>query len=209
MLIVIFGASGRVGQLAVGEALRRGYSVRAIYHTTKPSILDNQELQHLQVNIADADAVNKVIQGTDAVISVLGSWGTSSKDIVSTGTKHFIPAMQAHGITRIISLTGSEALDNTDKPALLRNITHTAASLFAKKILYDGEEHIRLLRASDLDWTVIRSPVMTARQQRGYKLSLTAPKPWQTVSRQAVAKAVIDQLDGPAYSKTAPFIYNQ
>ncbi len=208
MIVVVFGASGKVGRLVVAEALRREHSVRAVFHKTKPDLDDDNNLDLIQVDRADAEAVTKVIIGAEAVISTLGSWGTASKDIVSVAAKHYIPAMETQGITRIISLTGAEAYDITDKLTPLRRITRTAARLVAHKILFDGEEHIRLLRASKLDWTVLRSPVMTSRPRTDYKLSLTAPKPWNVISRRAVANALLDQLDGPAYSRAAPFIYN-
>jgi putative NADH-flavin reductase len=206
MHIVIFGASGKVGRLAVAEALARGHSVRAFVHQ-HPDFKPHPNLHVVQGDIHDAQSVAAAVQGSDAVISALGSWGTKSKDIVSTGMRHIIPAMEHHGVERIVSLTGAEAHDSKDHPDLLRRLTHAGAALAAGRILADGEEHIRLLRQSNLEWTVLRSPVMTGSPRIFYKLSLQPLRPWRTIPRRAVAKALLDQLEGAAYAQAAPFIY--
>jgi putative NADH-flavin reductase len=206
MVIVIFCASGKVGRLAVAEALARGHVVRGFVHHN-PSFDPHPNLHIIRGDIHDKKAVDAAVQDGDVVICTLGSWGTKTKDIVSAGTRHIIPAMERHGIERIVSLTGAGARDNADRPTLLRRLEHVSASIIARRILADGEEHIRLLRASQLEWTVLRSPIMTSNPRIFYKLSLQPPKPWQTIPRRAVAKALLDQLDGPAYARAAPFIH--
>jgi putative NADH-flavin reductase len=206
MLIVIFGASGKVGRLAVDEALARGHQVRAFVHSHS-GLPSNPQLTIIRGDIHRSDDVSRAIYGCQAVVSALGSWGTASKDIVSSGMRHIIPAMQAAGVERIISLTGADARDSDDHPTALQHFSHSLARLAAGKILADGEEHIRLLRHSQLDWTVLRSPVMTNSARIFYKLSLRPLKPWQTIPRKAVVKALLDQVEGPAYSQAAPFIH--
>ncbi len=202
------GASGKVGRLVTTKALQRGHSVVAFVHHNK-SFMSDPKLTVHQGDIHDAAAVAGSIIHSQAVISTLGSWGTSTKDIVASGMRSVIPAMQQQGINRIVSLTGTEAYDQTDTPNLLRKLAHSAASLGAGKILRDGETHIKLLRASNLDWTVLRSPVMTNRDSVSYRLTLTPLPPWQTISRQALAKAIIEQIEGPGYMHAAPFVYQR
>lgn len=206
MIVTVFGASGKVGRLVVTEALARGYTVRGFIHSHNP-LDDHPNLTVITGDIHEAESVAMAIQGSQAVISALGSWGTSSKDIVSTGMRHIIPAMEAYGVDRIVSLTGADAFDVNERPSLLRRCSHEFARLVAGNIVSDGEEHLRLLRASDLDWTVLRAPVMTNSSSIFYKLSLKPLSHWQTIPRKAVAKAMIDQVDGSTYSKAAPFLY--
>lgn len=205
MQITVFGASGKVGRLVTAELLGRGHDVRAFVHS-QTNLPDDQKLTVLQGDIRDQAAVTSAVSGSQAVLCALGSWGTKSKDIVSSGMRTIIPGMSQAGIERIVSLTGADARDVADRPSAMQSLTHSAIGLFAPSILHDGEEHIRLLRGSDLDWTVLRSPVMTNGGNL-YKLSLGQPKPWQTIPRRAVAKAMADQLDGPSYSQAAPYIH--
>lgn len=206
MVITVFGASGKVGRLVVAEAIARGHTVRAFIHHTN-TLTDDPHLTIIQGDIHDKQAVANAIYGSQGIISTLGSWGTPSKDIVSTGIRNIIAAMTSMGIDRIVSITGSDAYDSTDRPTLGRLCSHFVAKLAAGKVLADGEEHIRLLRASKLDWTVLRSPVMTNGARIFYKLSLRPVASWRPIPRKAVAKALLDQMDGPGYSAAAPFLH--
>lgn len=206
MTITVFGSSGKVGRLVVAEALRRGYTVRAFTHHNNP-FSDNLQLHVISGDIYNPDDVRHALKGSDAVISALGSWGSKHKDVVSKGIENIITAMNAEGLTRVVSLTGADAFDAGEKPSLVRSLSHSFGQLVAGKILRDGETHIRLLRESTLDWTVLRSPVMTNRSRIFYKLSMQPLKPWDTMPRIAIAKAMVDQTDGSTYSRSAPFIH--
>jgi putative NADH-flavin reductase len=52
-------------------------------------------------------AVARTVQGADAVVSVLGHVKGSPKDVQTVATRHMVAAMKAHGVERIISLTGA------------------------------------------------------------------------------------------------------
>lgn len=208
MLITIFGANGKVGRLVVAEALSRGHTVRA-FCRSQPRFVAHPALTIVRGDIHDASAVETALRGSDAVISTLGSWGTPTKDILTTGIRNIIAAMQSANVRRIVSLTGADARAPGDSLSLLHNLSHAAIQLFAKKILVDGEQHIYILAASKLEWTVIRSPVMVGLSHSShYALSDSRPLPWQTVSRRAVAASMVDAIDNKSHYRSAPFVHN-
>ena len=206
MQITIFGASGKVGSLVVEEALRRGHTVIAFTHS-RDLFVPSNKMGVIKGDIHRAEDVQKALKSSDAVISTLGSWHSKSKDILSSAMKTIIPAMEAAGITRIVTLTGAGAFDEKDNPPAGQKIAHAVLGSFAGKILQDGEQHMRLLRASNLDWTVIRSPVMSSFGGEHYKLSSKLPKLFDLVPRKAVATALLDQLQSPEHVRDAPVIY--
>jgi putative NADH-flavin reductase len=161
MKLVIFGAGGKVGQKVVVEALRRGHEVTAFVHRSKGELSGNSQLVVVQGDIHVTQDVKNALAGQAAVISALGSWGTPSKDILASAMRQIIPAMEQTGMKRIVTLTGNGASDLNDKPNLIDKLMHTFLGLMAAKILDDGEEHLRLLRNSQLAWTTLRSPVMS------------------------------------------------
>lgn len=206
MKVVVFGASGKVGQKVVAELLGRGHEVRAFTYGTSP--FDPQaNLQVVTGDVKDLIIVKAAIKDQDAVISTLGSWGTKTKDILSEGMKNIIPAMDAFGVKRIVSLTGADARSLTDKPSLINKLTRPFLKLVAPKILADGEKHIELLAMSDLDWTVIRSPVMNEKGDSGYWLANEPTFPWQTINRDSVVAALVDVAESGGWSKQAPIIF--
>lgn len=203
--IAIFGASGKVGRLVVDEALARGHEVVAFVHSHP--LPEHKNLSTVKGDIYNASEVAAAIKGSDAVICALGSWGTPKKDVVSSGVKNMIPAMQGAGIKRIISLTGHGASAPSDKFELTHEFSRLILLILVAKILKDGELHIKLLNQSDLEWTALRSPVMNNRGNPGeYKLRRKRPWPLATINRQAVAQCMVDLIETREFIRQAPFL---
>jgi putative NADH-flavin reductase len=207
MRITIFGASGKVGRLVVRSALDAGHDVTAFVHHD-PKFAEHIRLKVMRGDIHDSTDVAKAVKGANIVISALGSWGTRSKDIVSSGMANIIPAMEAGGAARIISLTGADARAEGDRLGLIHRFTHVAIKVTPpRKILADGERHIWLLERSGLDWTVIRSPIMNEKgDAKAFSLSADRPAPWATINRRSVALAMLNLIDDNSHSRQAPFI---
>lgn len=208
MLVVVFGANGKVGRRIVAQLLSEGHEVRAFTHSAS-KLAANPKLEIIQGDVRQATDVQAAIRGSEAVISALGSWGTKSKDILAAGMRSIIPAMESAGIQRIVSVTGAGARDSVDRPPLLDRLSRPFMLLVAPKVLRDGEQHIALLRASQLEWTVLRSPVMRNYGRRGYRLINTAPPAWATIRRDDVVSAMITLTTSVGHSKSAPFIIHQ
>lgn len=207
MKITVFGATGKVGRLVVDNLLSSGHQVTAFAHGASP-FTPTKNLTVVQGDIHNAGDVKAALAGSDAIISTLGSWHTLSEDILTSAMKNIIPVAETQGIKRLVSLTGSQAALPDEKLRLFERLFRFALTIIAHKILVDGENHLRLLAASQLDWTVIRSPIMKTSAKTGYRLSLAAPSPVATVSRAAVAQAITDQLQAQDYIKMAPHIQN-
>lgn len=204
--ITVFGANGRVGRLVVEKALLEGHRVTAFVHHSH-YFNESDQLNVIEGDVYNPADLEKALEKADVVISALGSWHTPDKDVLSFGMTNIIPIMKKNKINRIISLTGAEARAKNDQLGLVHNLTHMLLGLIAGKILKDGEEHIQLLELSGLDWVVIRSPIMRESASRAYKLSGTRPFPWETVSRTAVAHALLRQALDDNISQQAPFIH--
>lgn len=203
--ITVYGANGKVGSLVVQGLLDRGHSVTAFVHRNTGLVASDQ-LRIVEGDIHDKAAVEAALEGSDAVMSTLGSWGTPTKDILRSGMTSLIPAMQARSIRRVVSLTGAESRAAGDAISLLHRVAHLGAAVIAGKILVDAEVHIKQLEKSDLQWTVLRSPIMNDKGSARYHLTTKRPYPWQTINRQAVADAMVQQLNDNHFAQKAPFI---
>ncbi len=210
MQITIFGASGKVGRLVVAEALRRGYNVRAVVH--RDNVLSpNTHLTIVEADVYNADDIAMALQDSEAVISCLGSWGrktaAGNRNVLTAAMKLIIPAMKNAKIRRIVTLTGSGAADPNVRPGLVHTLVMKVLQPFpAGRVFKDGELHMQLLKNSDLDWTTVRSPVMSDRGGPRYKLSMKASLHFITASRSSVATSMLDQLESTEWLRRAPII---
>jgi putative NADH-flavin reductase len=208
MKILILGAGGRLGQHIVADLLDRGHQVRAFVHRNNP-LSAHVNLELFQGDIHDGAAIVEAVSGIDAVASALGSAEAPVKDISSSAMHHLVPAMDSRGIARIVSSTGSAACTDAERtsphPHLRARIDQMMR--FNPELVLDGEEHMRLLTVSGLDWTVVRAPPMRGESGVAYALSLTPPSPGTVSSYRAVATAMVDLVLSQNWSKVAPFVW--
>jgi putative NADH-flavin reductase len=206
MKIVVFGANGHVGSLVVKEALKRGHKVRAFVHSGS-SFDYNPSLEIFKGDIYNNDDVSQAIKDVDAVVSALGSWSTPKKDILTAGMINIIPAMHKNNVKRVVSLTGSDAIASRDSKSLIHTLSHPFLSIVASKILKDAETHIKLLDGTDLNWTIVRSPIMNNRGKiNKFRLTNKRPKPWNTINRNSVALCMVNLAESSEGVKQALYI---
>ena len=95
MKLIVFGATGGVGQHLVRMALEAGHEVTAFVRT--PDKLETKEgIQIIQGDAFDAQSVAAAIIGHDAVISCLGSsTGTKKSNELETMGKNIADGMEA------------------------------------------------------------------------------------------------------------------
>jgi putative NADH-flavin reductase len=202
MQVTVLGGSGKIGRLVVAELLRRGHTVMALVH--RHGLPERPHLTSVKGDVHDKASIQTVLEGSDAVISTLGSWGTKQKDVLSSAMSLVIPAMDTLGIRRIVTLTGSGATLPNEHAGPLEWLSNLPLRLAAPKILEDGEKHLAMLAESPLDWTVVRSPVMNNRDRSAYTLELNGGG--LTISRQAVANALVDLAEHGEWPHQAPFV---
>ena len=202
MNILIFGANGNVGRLVVAEALKRGHNVTAFVHGAAPDPAAN--LSVVNGDIYNRESVDAAVPGHEIIISTLGSWGTKDKNVLSTAMGKIVPAAEANGVQRIISLTGNVAGAPGDKNTLTSILSRALFNIVQPKILRDGEDHITILANSSLAWSVVRSPVMRSGNSANYKLSSKSAS--LRVNRVAVAHAMMDLAESREWLQAAPYI---
>ena len=156
MILTIFGATGMTGRQLVKQALLMGHTVKAFgrnVFTTDFFKHDNLELVHGA--LFDENDVKDVIEGSDAVLSVIGGAFDGTDKSRSLGMKNIIKQMNAVAVNRIVALGGMGVLPGEDDKLLMD------AETYPKEYLPVGREHLKayeLLKASTLDWTFVCAP---------------------------------------------------
>lgn len=97
--IVIFGASGMIGQRAAQEALSRGHEVTAAVRNPAKVTEQHPNLTVQAADVNDPAAVEKIIAGADAVISTVSprTPGVDPKDQVTANIDSLLTALRSLG----------------------------------------------------------------------------------------------------------------
>jgi putative NADH-flavin reductase len=203
MKVALFGATGGTGRQVLAQALEQGHQVTALVRDPAKLGERGSDVNVVQGDVLDQERVDACIGGADAVICVLGSH-KNRDPIEARGTVPILDAMQRLGVRRLIAVTSLGVGDSTDQlPAPFR--------LFMKLtiggIMQAKEEQERLIRASGLDWTIVRpggltDGAKTGNYQSGTDKAIRAGR----ISRADVADFVLRQLDDDRFLHQTPAV---
>ncbi len=160
MDIVVFGANGQTGRLLTRRALDKRHSVTAVTRHPDDFPLSDPLLTIVRADVREPLSLVEVVRDADAVVSTLGMpFSARPIDTYSVGVRNIVGAMQTTGVRRLVlvSSTGAYHYPNRiDTPLSLR-IFEPVITRTIGKTTYDDQRRMEdIVRASRLDWTVVR-----------------------------------------------------
>lgn len=205
MKLVIFGATGASGRELVRQALEQGHEVTAFARNPAAIKTEHPKLKVVQGDALDAARVSEAVAGQDAVLFAIGTNRRTTLTVCADTTRNIINAMKEHNVRRFIVLSAYGASETKDT-ALYSKVLRA----LIRKRVEDKDRQEELIRASDLDWVLVRPPLLTNGARRGrYRTGFDLPiKLFSSVSRADVADFMLKQLTDDTYLRQAPAITN-
>lgn len=205
MKMVVFGASRGVGLQVVKQALEAGHAVTAFVRSPEKFEVKHANLTVIKGDAMDAVAVESAIAGQEAVISSLGPTRPPVPRMMETAAKNIVAAMKKHGVLRLISTTGAGVRQPQDEPKFIDRFIGFLLNLLAKEALLDSAENVKVIQASDLEWTVVRFPRLTDGQHTGkYQTGFVGKTSGTKLSRADGADFILKELTEKKWLKTSP-----
>ena len=198
MKLIVFGATGKTGQHVWRNALERGHDVTAF--TRSPHKIEGATgLRVAQGNVLDAAAVADAVDGHDAVIVALGSTGLRDRTTLATGTRHVVDGMTRHAVERLVVLSAAGVGESWGQVSLLARLLF---GTLLRNILADHTAQEALVRASALDWTVVRAAILHDGPASGRVTASNTGKMGRIARADLAAFLVQEARDG-AYRRQA------
>lgn len=207
MNVIIFGATGGIGQCAVKYAKDKGYSVTAYVRNAKK--INDLSIKVIEGELTDYDKMKKAITGQDVVVWCVGITmkrnyaGTAATD----GHRNLLKAMNETGVKRLIDWGTPSVHFEKDEKSIITVIPGIMAGILFTKAKKEMVEIGDLLKQSDVDWTLVR---FMAPQNTPYtgnvKVSFGKKKVKFAISRADIAAFMIDQIEDTTYIKSMPII---
>jgi uncharacterized protein YbjT (DUF2867 family) len=211
---VVFGATGNTGKQMLPLLLDAGHSVRAFVRTPSKLSIQHSNLEIVQGDINDKQAVRDTIKGMDAVISLVGGplRDKSYKGgLLLPFIKTVHEAMRANGANKLLLQTGAASKIKGEKFNLLRDI-------IVKKIdgplrgdhgvHIDNDAAINYLEsnANDIDWIITRPPLLVDEFSTGKVIGLDKI-PWPPkITFKDMAAYNVHLLGDEKAVKTAKYV---
>lgn len=208
--VLIIGASRGIGLETVKQALACGHQIRALARSAGQVSVTHPNLEKRVGDALDPDIVARAVDGIDVVIQALGVAAgpqmiVGPVQLFSNATRILVPAMQAGGVKRLISVTGFGAGDSRARLGCLQGI---AFRLLLGRAYDDKNVQERLIRTSNLDWVIARPVILTNGRRSGRYRILVDPKSWRNglISRADVADFLVRQIDDDSYLGKTPVL---
>jgi putative NADH-flavin reductase len=159
-------------------------------------------------DVLDPGAVGRTVAGSAAVLALFGHVKGSPPTLQTDGTGTIVEAMKRHDVHRIVSLSGGALRDETgDQPKLADKLIVSAMKRLAPQVLADARGHLDVLKASGLEWTVVRAPRVQDTPATGsYRVGHVGVGTSTSISRADLADFILSQVDDRRYIHQMPFV---
>ena len=202
MNIVIYGASGMIGQRVTREALNRGHHVTAIMRNPEKLTITAPNLTFKQGNMLDAESVARDIAGADAVINATRQNVNEPSQTYVNAANALIAGLTRAGVRRLIVVGGAGSLEVAPGLQLVDSPDFNPAWRPGALGMRDA---LDVYRKADLDWTyfspanVIAPGERTGQYRTGTDQLVTNEKGESRISAEDYAVALIDELENPRF----------
>ncbi|HEX2079477.1 MAG TPA: NAD(P)-dependent oxidoreductase [Longimicrobium sp.] len=206
MKIVLFGATGHVGQRITAEALRRGHQAVGVARDPSRAQSVDPRVTLVHGDATDPASVASIVRGADAVVTSVsprpGSTGSAPR-LVDVARAVIAGAREA-GVRRLIAVGGAASLEVAPGVALLD--TPDFPELYRDEAT-QGRDSLKVYReeADGLDWTFISPAIViqpgerTGRYRTTDDTILFDENGQSVISYEDYAVALLDELENPRH----------
>jgi uncharacterized protein len=199
MNLVLFGATGILGQRILAEALARGHNVTAAARHPTPVSSQSPNLCFQTADILNPARVAELAAGQDVVISAIGP-GLGDARLITDAAKSLVSAFQRLPSVRLVVVGGAGSLEISPGVQMVDTPGFPAPWRVPALAHRDA---LAIYKASNIDWTYISPPAViepgqrTGRYRRGGDQLLKDDKGDSRISAEDFAVALLDEIEQP------------
>ena len=208
--VLIIGASKGIGLETTRQALEAGHHVRALARSAAAIAISDPNLEKVPGDALKAEDVEAALVGVNVVVQTLGvGLGDLLRPVhlFSDATRVLIAAMKTQSVKRLICVTGFGAGDSQASISCLQRLPF---QIVFGRAYDDKSSQERLIKGSELDWTIARPGVLTSGPRKGRYKILSEASQWRngTISRSDVAEFLVRQIEDQTYVRQTPVLVN-
>jgi putative NADH-flavin reductase len=205
--ILVIGGSAGIGLETVKLALARGHTVTMMSRAPDKAGLEHPSLTLFPGSILDASATNTAVQGQDAVVISIGMGPTREPvSLFSEGARNVLAGMTANGVARLLTVTGIGVAETRGHGSFFYD--NILQPLALNTIYEDKEKQEVMVRASQLQWTLLRPGFLTDDEPTGSYRVITdiTGVTVGDISRADTAHYIIAALEQQLHIEEAPIL---
>ncbi len=200
MKVVLYGATGKAGRCILNELLARGHNVTGV--ARNPVDLPGN-VRGEKDDLTRVEKIATIISGADAVVSAYAPPPDDTDQLIGV-TSRQIEAVRNAGNIRLVVVGGAASLQVAPGVTLLKSGHLPEAWV---PIATSHEKALRLLEASDINWTYFSPAAFFEPGDRIGKFRLggrnlvSDEKGQSRISMEDYAIALVDELEKPTHER--------
>lgn len=203
MQVLVVGATGKTGRHVCLQALEKGHAVTALARNPgKAASIDKRLAVHAGDALNPAD-VRAACEGMDAAVFCLGHTNLSDKKTLPQGAANLIEAMSGRPNARLVALS---AIGVGDSWRQLGGFPKLLFKTMLRNILDAHHQEEENIRASALNWTIVRAAVLNDSPASG-QYEINGEKKAKQISRADLAAFLVSELEDPKYARQTVSVF--
>jgi uncharacterized protein len=208
MRIVLFGATGNVGQRVIKEALRRGHEVVGVVCDPEMVLSPDPRVRLVHGDATDAASVATAASGADIVVSAVSprpnSAGLPEPSLVDAA-RAIIAGLRQASVKRLLVVGGAGSLEVAPGKQFIDLPTFPEAYKAEALAQRDALQVLRA-EAGDLDWTYLSpaAEIHPGRRSGEYRVTddqlITDVQGRSTITFEDYAVALLDEIEQPKHT---------
>lgn len=201
MKIVIFGATGMVGQQLIDQTIGHLHTAVAFGRNVFEDLsTERTYLELFKGALFSEDDIKKALKGADAVLSAIGGAVDGTDRARSLGMKKIVSVMESKGPKRIVAIGGYGVLNASEDKYIFETPE------FPQKYKAVTAEHFQAfehLKNSSLDWTFVCPPDLREGKVTGeYNVNRNYPAEGQFhINTGDLAKFMVEEVEANNFVK--------
>jgi putative NADH-flavin reductase len=192
MNLFVIGANGHTGQQVIDLGLARGHQVTAFVRSPEKIKLHHASLKVVRGDPHNVDELTRGLHGQDVVVSALGVRPPQAfrpHSLVQECAASTVAAMTKAGVRRLFLVSVAVLFPE-------KGLRFTFFRWILAHIMRDHGIAEEVVRATTLDWTIVRPPRLVDRLGESYRAQRDGlPRNGFSMSFRGVAAFMLDSME--------------
>ena len=207
--VALLGATGMTGGFLLEDLLTSGYQVRALARSPQKLDAMSSRITVVKGDATNPEAIKELLNGSDIIISAIGPVngdGLAAKTISTRTTGNIIKTMREFSIERYIVVSGAAVTVPGDSRNITGWLVQKSAMLTLRDTLKDKQAEYQLLADSDINWTLVRCPLISDDPFLAPAIeSLASPSAFSLRAGE-LSRFIVEIVGSGRFIRQAPFL---
>ncbi len=204
MKLLVFGSTGKTGVAFIKQAVQKEHEITAFAREPLNFPFSHKLVKMERGDVLDLMAIERSMEGQDAVVVLLGIRKNKPSNTLSLGTENILKVAKKLKIRKVVILTSAGIMGN-DSGFFFQKIF---IPLFLKHIFEDKKRQLKVVEKSDLDWILIRaSAIVDSRKKDNVVVSFDTTRS-NSITRSDLCEFILKHLTDIQYIRKMPIVSN-